>query len=387
MKFKGKAMDGLMDDLIAGFQKSYGNSVGGKGCVLQDVARIPTGIFPLDMTLGGGFPMNRISEIYGAESSFKTNLTLLAIKSMQTLYPDKKNVFVDIENSFSPEWAATLGVNVKDLYVLKPDYAEQAVNMIDAVLHTDDCGLLVVDSIAAMMPLAESEGDAERSQVGGNSLLVGKMIRKALSALMKAGKAGNKTSVILINQIRFKVGVMYGNPITTPGGVAPKFAACLRLQTYAKDEVDKKTSDFLPVGKECSIIVVKHKVPVVARKCEFSITTIPHNGMAAGEVNDWNLLQTYMKEYGFLAKCEKGGWIMLGKEFPSLTKCQEALYGDPPTLKALKEELITRERNRVNCMSKEYLDEDMEEDGMEEVNDNGQPIFEEDTETGSNGTW
>ena len=199
-------------ELLAGFQKDMGESVGSFGGSLANSDRIPTGLFPLDLALGGGFPRGRCSIIYGPESSSKTNIVLRAIASHQMLWPDKINVFFDIENSFDPDWAAQLGVQTDRLIVIKPGYAEQCVDMAESFLYSEDCGIVAIDSLAALVTTGELEASAEKGAFGGASMVTGKLARKTTLALQEAEKQGRYPSLFYVNQTRFKMGVMFGDP-------------------------------------------------------------------------------------------------------------------------------------------------------------------------------
>lgn len=328
------------EELTKGFKKSFGDGVGGKGVKYVDVERIPTGFFPFDLASGGGLPRGRTIEVFGPESSGKTNLLLKAIANHQRLWPDKKNALFNLEGTFDAEWATRLGVNVDDLYVFEPDYAEQMVDMIEGLLASEECGIVGVDSIAAMVTTRELGQSAEKSDTGGAGLAVGKLIRKSTQAMNNARKAGNWPTLVLINQIRMKIGVMYGDPETTPGGNAPKFAAAMRIRTYGKNIMDNKVSKTLPVRKHTSIVIKKWKVPIVATHADWEMATVPHDGLVVGEVADWGLIDKYMREYDLLAKGEKGKWVMCGEDYPTLTACKEKFLGDKDFNAAVRKAII-----------------------------------------------
>jgi len=317
-----------VNDLLGTFQKDYGAAVGSKGAQMQDAERLPTGIFPFDLATGGGFPRGKVAIVYGPESSNKTNLCLKAIAMHQALWPDQKCVFVDIENSFDPQWAALMGVDVDELIVIWPDYAEQTVDMVEAFLCADDVGMVVIDSLAAMVTTQELDNSAEKANVGGSALVTGKLVRKTTHALNLARKAGRLPTLIYINQTRFKIGVMYGNPETMPGGNAPKFQSGLTIRTYGKNISDPKVIKDRPILKETKIQITKSKCPIYADSAEFRLVVHPHKGLQVGETDDWNSVSAWMKDMGMLDKAP-GGWTMLGEKYPNLEACRQRLVGDP----------------------------------------------------------
>jgi recombination protein RecA len=331
-----------MADMLGQFQKDMGEDVGSFGGKLVDGERIPTGLFPLDLALGGGVPRGKCSIIYGPESSNKTNIVLKAIASHQMLWPEKTNVFVDIENSFDPAWAKQLGVDVDKLIVIKPSYGEQVVDMVESFLFAEDCGVVALDSLAALITTAEAEASAERANVGGSGLLTGKLVRKTTTALREAEKKGRSPTLIYINQTRFKVGVMYGDPETTPGGNAPKFQASMILRVYGKNEMDSAISKAMPVRKKVTFIVKKWKCPVLTASGVFEMATIPHKGLAIGQCDDFNTVSEYLKTFGLFEKDAKKGWIIMGEHYETIAPFKEKIYADEKFGAAVRQEIIGR---------------------------------------------
>ena len=246
-----------LNDAIKQIEKQFG-----KGSVMKlgdraavDVAVIPTGSLTLDMALGiGGYPKGRIIEIYGPESSGKTTLTLHAIAEVQK--QGGTAAFIDAEHAIDPVYAKNLGVNIDELILSQPDSGEQGLEIAETLVRSGAIDLVVVDSVAALVPQVELDGEMADQQMGLQARLMSKALRK-LSGVM------NKTdcTIIFINQLREKIGVMFGNPETTTGGRALKFYASVRLDvrgnTQIKGTGDKKDQN---VGKETKIKVVKNKV-------------------------------------------------------------------------------------------------------------------------------
>lgn len=331
------------DEIMKRVKKEFGQHVAKKGNEgYEDTPRLPSGIFAFDLASGGGFPMGRVSIVFGPESSGKTNIVLKAIGEGQKLYPDKKAVFVDAESSYDEAWAHQLGVDTENLIVVNPEYAEQAVDIIEAFLYAQDVFVVALDSIAALATQNEIESSAEKAAVGGASLVIGKLFRKATVSFTRMRNQGiMPPAFIAVNQVRHKVGVMYGNPETMPGGNALKFAASFIVRLYGKNEMDKKINAVMPAYKKTSIIIQKWKMPILATTAEFMMQMLDGGGGRAGEVHDWNTVAKYLRELDYLHKGEKAGWIMFGEEYKTLADCKDALFGNHQLLHKAKQQIIS----------------------------------------------
>lgn len=264
--------------------------------------------------------MGGVSVLFGPESSCKTSVALRAIASCQQLKPQLRCVFLDLEGAYEPTWGATLGVDNDALVYALPEYAEQVVDMTTALLQADDIGIIVIDSLAAMSPENEVISSSEKASVGGAGLIISKFYRKLTTCINQAKKEGRYPLVLAINQIRHKVGVMYGSPETQPGGFAFKFASKLTVRLYGKDIEDKKLSSAMPVYKEIAGEVRKWKVPICAKsfKMQMASAYIPDK-LKLGHVDSWNTVSTYLKQFGWLHKPKTSGpWHLFGDEYPTL---------------------------------------------------------------------
>lgn len=254
-----------VEGLIEALQDKYG-----EGAIMKlgeakkvDVDVIPTGSFSLDLALGvGGLPRGRVIEIYGPESSGKTTLALNVLAQAQK--KGGKAAFIDAEHALDPEYATKLGVKVKELLISQPDNGEEALNILESLVRSGMIDVVVVDSVAALTPRAEIEGEMGAQFIGLQARLMSQALRKLTAIAAKAN-----TLIIFINQLREKVGIMFGNPETTPGGRALKFYSSVRIDVRRTAQI-KKGEDV--VGNRVKAKVVKNKVAAPFKIAEFDIS-------------------------------------------------------------------------------------------------------------------
>lgn len=245
--------DKALAQVLADIEKQFG-----KGAIMKlgdqekvEIEVVPSGSLSLDIALGvGGYPKGRIIEIYGPESSGKTTFALHAIAEVQK--QGGRAAFIDAEHSLDPVYASNLGVNINDLLLSQPDTGEQALEICDALVKSEAVSIIVIDSVAALVPQAEIDGEMGDSHVGLQARLMSQALRKLSGSINKTN-----TIVIFINQLREKVGVMFGNPETTPGGKALKYYSSVRLDIRRGEQI-KQGSDV--IGNRTNIKVVKNKV-------------------------------------------------------------------------------------------------------------------------------
>ncbi len=288
---------------------------------------VPTGSILLDEALGiGGYPRGRVIEIYGPESSGKTTIALHAIAEAQKL--GGIAAFIDAEHALDPSYAKNLGVNIDDLWVSQPDNGEQALEIAETLIRTGSVDIIVIDSVAALTPQAEIEGDMGDAHVGLQARLMSQALRKLAGSLNKS-----KTILVFINQIRMKIGVMFGNPETTTGGNALKFYASVRLDVRKIETIEK--GDDEAIGNKVRIKVVKNKVAPPFRKCELEIIF--------GKGLSWSgaLVDAAVK-YEIIKK--SGAWYSYGEEKVGQGRDNAKVFIETNTELAKEIELKVREK-------------------------------------------
>lgn len=293
---KKKALDTAMEQIIKNYGQGAVMFLGGEGNKKLDVESVPTGSIGLDYALGiGGLPKGRIIEIYGPESGGKTTVTLHAIAETQKL--GGMAAFIDVEHALDPVYAKSLGVDIDHLIVSQPDTGEQALEIMETLARSGAIDIVVLDSVAAMVTKAEIDGEIGDSFVGVQARLMSAAMRKLTSVISKSN-----TVAIFINQVREKIGVMYGNPETTPGGRALKFYASVRIEVRKGEKI---VDDGEIIGYTTKCKVVKNKVAPPFKETQFD--------MIFGEgISRLGEIITMGEELGFIKK--SGAWYSYNGE-------------------------------------------------------------------------
>ncbi|NOX98095.1 MAG: recombinase RecA [Nitrospirae bacterium] len=292
---KEKALDLALAQIEKQFGKGSIMRLGKSGAAVR-VETIPTGSLGLDLALGiGGVPRGRVVEIFGPESSGKTTLALHIVAEVQK--QGGIAAFVDVEHALDPDYSRRLGVNIENLLVSQPDWGEQALEIVETLVRSNAVDLVVVDSVAALVPKAEIEGDMGDSHMALQARLMSQALRKLTAAISKS-----KTCVIFVNQIREKIGVMFGNPETTPGGRALKFYSSVRLDIRRRAPIKEGQQI---IGNRTKVKVAKNKLAAPFREVEFDIM------YGEGISKEGSILDVAV-EQGLIEKA--GAWFTYNKE-------------------------------------------------------------------------
>ena len=291
---------------------------------VQSWPSVPTGALSLDMILGnGGLPLGRVVEIYGPESSGKSTISLSVVAQAQEM--GLKCAYIDAEHALDPVYMQALGVNLDELLLAQPDYGEQALEIADKLIRTGEIGVVVIDSVAALVPKAELEGDMEANQMGLQARMMAKGLRKIVGLANE-----HKTLVIFINQIRMKIGIMFGNPETTPGGRALPYAASVRIDVRKKEDLKDKAGE--SIGIKVKAKIIKNKMAPPLKVTEFDIY------YGKGVDNFGCLLDVGMQK-GIFA--QRGAWVYYqGESFSQgRDNAIEKIRQDPDLVKEIEEQI------------------------------------------------
>lgn len=362
-----KARDGrtaatMFSDVVTKLQKKHGVHVIqlASEAPAMEAVFIPTGIFALDYALGGGFAAGRVHVVYGQKSSAKTTVVLKTIASAQQRcatcqkvpdaagkcacgsYRETVVAYLDVEGTFDKNWAAKLGVDNTRLLFTRPEFAEQAIDVADALMRSGECDMICIDSIAFLSVAKELEESAEKDGVGAQARLMGKGIRKFTAALnwLANEHAGRKSTILLVNQLRMKVGLMFGNPEVQPGGLAHGYAAStetlFRSGKYTMDEATDR-----PLFADFHFKVDKNKTATPKVEGDFRLMLADTDHKKVGEGADEGFIVKMSEKYGLLERQGKSGTITFcGQQFRTLELVEQALVENRELYKQATESLM-----------------------------------------------
>jgi recombination protein RecA len=345
-----------IEGTLKGIRSKFGDNAAVKGSAIHQPERISTGSFMLDFATLGGVPHNRITMLIGERHSGKSTMSLKIAGNAQRQYPNQRVVFVDIEGTFDAVWAEKNGIDTDELILLQPETGEAAADMIDAMIRTKEVSLVVVDSVAALVPMREVEGSAEDAHVGLQARLVGGMIRKATAGLIAERNRGHLVTILLVNQFRVKIGGYspHGEARSVPGGKALEFSTSLQVIMKNREMMGKDGFDVETVGvNEHSFDIKKNKMCSGPRQGEFRLLRVADEslGLAEASIDDAPTMLAYAKKFGYYTGGGSSWTLEVGddvRKVRGLAEAVKALY-DP------EDDLYQRLRNLLIRTQAEHL--------------------------------
>jgi recombination protein RecA len=350
----------LASEALAGLIKKHGKNIlqpasefGVEGC-----ARIPSGIFRLDYALGGGFPAGRVNNVYGPKSGGKTTIYLKTLGNAQKMcatcwtFPDEEGkckckkfrkalaAWIDVEGTWDAPWALKHGVNLDELILSQPEYAEQSIDIADQLVRSTQLDVLVIDSLAFLTPSKEIEKSSNDELMGVQARTLGKGIRKFVSGLNGVAlETGRRPTLLFTNQIRMKLGVMFGNPETQPGGHAPGFAASTETRVSSgKYEMDDESGR--PISVELNFKVEKNKTSPAKMEGEYKMLLADTETKRVGDVLDEGWMVEQAEKIGLVEK-KSGDWLCLGEKFSAKSHIERRAMTEPDYKRKLRDALMT----------------------------------------------
>ena len=337
--------------------KKFGKGVMRRASEKPPWKHIPTGIFTLDMALHGGIPRSQMTLIFGRESSGKSTLALKVIGSAQEMLPDQETILIDIEGTFDEIWAARHKVDNDKLWLVQPDTGENALDIADEVLKLPNVSVIVVDSLAALIPYKEKDASTEDDLPGLQARLIGKFVRKIISSLVAQRKHREIPTIILLNQWRSRF-VRMGDPRILPGGQAQHYSSFAKIEILnkeqmGKDDLEQDTVDF----NEHSFKIIKNKEGVAIRHGEFKMIRNPANELGQGFIDDAVTVATWARKFGVITGSGKGGFQIEGidKKFRILADIETYMYENPVFYNEFKTKLISMYRVNNGLKADEWL--------------------------------
>lgn len=348
--------DSEIDKTLAEVRKRFGGAAMTYASDTEQPDRISTGVFTLDLCLLGGVPTSRVSMVVGERHAGKSLLAALIAGNAQKKYPDRSVVYIDVEGTYDTVWGSKLGVDNSQMYLFKPETGEAVVDVADAFVHTKETSLIIIDSIAALTPFKEIESSAEDALVGLQARLVGGLIRKVTSGMIKERLRGHEVTVLFVNQYRAKIGGFspFGEPKSIPGGKALEFSTSVQIVIKNKEEKGKSEigTDIIAVN-EHSFTVTKNKLNGGGRSGEFMLRRIydDNTGLGEGEIDDAATVLAFAKKFGIYTG---GGqsWSLefwdFAHKFKNTNEAILFLYENRDHFAALKQCLLSMQAQQLN---------------------------------------
>ncbi len=343
------ASPGELGSVMTQYQERYGANVMSMAGHARHFTHLPTGIFTLDMALLGGIPEGLTTLVYGHESSGKTTLCQRVIAQAQRKYPDKRPVLIDVEGTYDPVWGGVHGIDNDNMVLAQPQSGEQALDIADSVLRAEETSVVVVDSLAALVPVKELEDSLADAHVGLAGKLIAAFTRKVQHALIDERSRGHTPTLILVNQWRTKIGVFRGDPRVLPGGRAQHFLASVKLEIMNKEHLGKDDREFEVVDhNDHSFKIAKNKTGNSMRSGEFMMVRNPDHPLGAGFIDDARVVATWAKKMGVITG---GGssWRIDGVEerFRTLDSIAEHFYSDLEWYHTFQRRLVSMHREAM----------------------------------------
>lgn len=337
-------------DFVKDFEKKNNIKVAYRGKEVLKSSHVSTGVFALDMALLGGIPENNMTLIYGKQSSGKSMVSYKTVANFQKKYPNKFAVWVDLENTHDPEWASVHGVDAEKLIVLKPQYGEQASDLVRSALESDDVCLVVFDSIPGLISLKEQEKATEDVVISPEAMIIRRMVRTSIAAMIKSQSKGNYKTLILINQWREKAGFVMGDPRTLPGGKAPRYFNSVEIEMFNKETVGKDSDDISLIDYNTHEFKIhKNKLGNSVRQGEFKMIRSPSHELPQGTIDDFDAVFGYAQKFD-LASGAGISWGLIDPttgeilKFKSKKEGVQYLRDNREVYEALKKQMIQLQR-------------------------------------------
>ena len=329
-----------LSQVMAQFQKVHGTNAFSKASVMPQFQHIPTDIFTLDLGLLGGIPRSLMTMTYGWESCGKTFVSMKTIAQFQRLLPHEKAVLIEPEGTYDPRWGAVQGIDNEELLIGRCDTGEQSVDLACASLEARDTGLLILDSIPALVPTKEQEKSVEDDIVALQARLTGRFCRKAMDIVVRERKRDHWPALMVVNQFRSRI-TMMGDPNILPGGNALKFYVGVRFQMYNKEIMDGERVDSVVDHNQHSFKITKNKTGNGVRQGEFKLIRRPDHPLGEGFIDEGATVITFARKFGL---CTGGGssWRLrdVEQKFSKLDEMVQYVYANPEYYAWLKYELI-----------------------------------------------